>query len=178
MKIAQVAPLLESVPPQGYGGTERVVSYLTEELMREMDLFQYQAKGNDLVVSDVSDQEGWKKIKETLIKGVGMGSVPVIKIEDCGYGDSRTLYAKHDHAPGDVDLRCGKADSVGGEHRLDHVVHELAHAVVDTRDARRLGGENVVVIRRHHDGKYCHVTSPRPDSLRRVHVDAPPPSSG
>ena len=32
MKIAQVAPLFESVPPQGYGGTERVVSYLTEEL--------------------------------------------------------------------------------------------------------------------------------------------------
>ena len=35
MKIAQVAPLYESVPPQGYGGTERVVSYLTEELVRE-----------------------------------------------------------------------------------------------------------------------------------------------
>jgi glycosyltransferase involved in cell wall biosynthesis len=35
MKIAQVAPLYESVPPHGYGGTERVVSYLTEELVRE-----------------------------------------------------------------------------------------------------------------------------------------------
>jgi glycosyltransferase involved in cell wall biosynthesis len=35
MKIAQVAPLFESVPPQGYGGTERVVSYLTEELVRQ-----------------------------------------------------------------------------------------------------------------------------------------------
>ncbi|MGA0611556.1 glycosyltransferase family 4 protein [Caldimonas sp. KR1-144] len=33
MKIAQVAPLFESVPPQGYGGTERVVSYLTEALV-------------------------------------------------------------------------------------------------------------------------------------------------
>src|SRR4051794_35914007 len=33
MKIAQVAPLFESVPPQLYGGTERVVSYLTEELV-------------------------------------------------------------------------------------------------------------------------------------------------
>src|SRR5918992_635050 len=35
MRIAQVAPLFESVPPQTYGGTERVVSYLTEELVRE-----------------------------------------------------------------------------------------------------------------------------------------------
>jgi glycosyltransferase involved in cell wall biosynthesis len=35
MRIAQVAPLFESVPPKLYGGTERVVSYLTEELVRE-----------------------------------------------------------------------------------------------------------------------------------------------
>jgi glycosyltransferase involved in cell wall biosynthesis len=33
VKIAQVAPLFESVPPKRYGGTERVVSYLTEELV-------------------------------------------------------------------------------------------------------------------------------------------------
>ena len=33
MKIAQVAPLMESVPPKTYGGTERVVSYLTETLV-------------------------------------------------------------------------------------------------------------------------------------------------
>lgn len=42
MKIAQIAPLIESVPPRFYGGTERVVSYLTEELVRlghEVTLF-------------------------------------------------------------------------------------------------------------------------------------------
>src|ERR1700756_5399920 len=42
MRIAQVAPLFESVPPKGYGGTERVVSWLTEELVRlghEVTLF-------------------------------------------------------------------------------------------------------------------------------------------
>jgi glycosyltransferase involved in cell wall biosynthesis len=35
MRIAQVAPLMESCPPALYGGTERVVSYLTEELVRQ-----------------------------------------------------------------------------------------------------------------------------------------------
>lgn len=35
MRIAQIAPLYESVPPKTYGGTERVVHYLTEELVRE-----------------------------------------------------------------------------------------------------------------------------------------------
>ena len=42
LRIAQVAPLFESVPPQGYGGTERVVSYLTEALVEaghEVTLF-------------------------------------------------------------------------------------------------------------------------------------------
>ena len=34
VKIAQIAPLMESCPPQLYGGTERIVSYLTEELVR------------------------------------------------------------------------------------------------------------------------------------------------
>src|SRR5437879_5421674 len=35
LRIAQVAPLHESVPPKLYGGTERVVSYLTEELVQQ-----------------------------------------------------------------------------------------------------------------------------------------------
>jgi glycosyltransferase involved in cell wall biosynthesis len=42
VRVAQVAPLYESVPPQMYGGTERVVSYLTEELVaagHEVTLF-------------------------------------------------------------------------------------------------------------------------------------------
>ncbi len=41
MRIAQVSPLYESVPPKLYGGTERVVSYLTEELV---------AQGHDLTL--------------------------------------------------------------------------------------------------------------------------------
>lgn len=42
MKIAQISPLMESVPPRLYGGTERIVSYLTEELVQmghEVTLF-------------------------------------------------------------------------------------------------------------------------------------------
>ena len=35
MKIAQIAPLMESIPPRLYGGSERVVSYLTEELVAQ-----------------------------------------------------------------------------------------------------------------------------------------------
>src|SRR5215468_9561650 len=35
MRIAQIAPLTEAIPPRLYGGTERVVSWLTEELVAQ-----------------------------------------------------------------------------------------------------------------------------------------------
>jgi glycosyltransferase involved in cell wall biosynthesis len=54
MKIAQVAPLIESVPPRLYGGTERIVSYLTEELVRlghEVTLF---ASGDSITNAELA----------------------------------------------------------------------------------------------------------------------------
>jgi hypothetical protein len=46
MRIAQVAPLAEAVPPRLYGGTERVVSWLTEELVRQGHLVTLFASGD------------------------------------------------------------------------------------------------------------------------------------
>src|SRR5438270_7290055 len=48
MRIAQVAPLYESVPPKLYGGTERVVSYLTEELVQQGHEVTLFASGDSL----------------------------------------------------------------------------------------------------------------------------------
>src|SRR5881392_215219 len=53
MKIAQVAPLYESVPPHRYGGTERVVSYLTEELV---------ARGHDVTLFASGDSHTAAKL--------------------------------------------------------------------------------------------------------------------
>ena len=53
MRIAQVAPLIESVPPRLYGGTERIVSYLTEELVEmghEVTLF---ASGDSITAAEL-----------------------------------------------------------------------------------------------------------------------------
>jgi glycosyltransferase involved in cell wall biosynthesis len=46
MRIAQIAPLYESVPPKLYGGTERIVSYLTEELVRQKQEVTLLASGD------------------------------------------------------------------------------------------------------------------------------------
>jgi stage V sporulation protein R len=78
--------------------------YLTEELMREMDMFEYEARGDEFVIDKVSDDEGWKQVKETLIKSVGTGSIPVIKIDDADFGHTRTLYLKHTHDGRDLQL--------------------------------------------------------------------------
>jgi glycosyltransferase involved in cell wall biosynthesis len=54
MRIAQIAPLVESVPPRLYGGTERIVSYLTEELVRlghEVTLF---ASGDSVTSAELA----------------------------------------------------------------------------------------------------------------------------
>ena len=78
--------------------------YLTEDLMREMDLFQYQVRGGDLVVDKVSDEEGWNEVKQTLIANVGTNSIPVIKVEDADFGHNRTLGLKHYHDGRDLHL--------------------------------------------------------------------------
>ncbi len=46
MRIAQVSPVFERVPPKAYGGTERVISYLTEELI---------AQGHDVTLFATGD---------------------------------------------------------------------------------------------------------------------------
>ena len=78
--------------------------FLTEELMREMDMFQYEPRGDEMVVSKVSDKDGWREVKETLLKSVGMGTIPVIKVEDADYGHVRALYMKHYHDGRDLQL--------------------------------------------------------------------------
>lgn len=53
MRIAQVAPLYESVPPRLYGGTERVVSYLTEECVRQGHDVTLFASGDSLTRAEL-----------------------------------------------------------------------------------------------------------------------------
>jgi glycosyltransferase involved in cell wall biosynthesis len=53
MRIAQIAPLIESVPPRLYGGTERLVSYLAEELVRQGHEVTLFASGDSLTSAEL-----------------------------------------------------------------------------------------------------------------------------
>jgi glycosyltransferase involved in cell wall biosynthesis len=63
MKIAQVAPLYESVPPKLYGGTERIVSYLTEELVN---------RGHDVTLFATGDSITRAKLVTVAAEGLRM----------------------------------------------------------------------------------------------------------
>ena len=78
--------------------------FLTEELMRSLDLFEYRPQGQDLVVSEVSDERSWRQVKEALLNSVGMSATPVVKVIDADYGQSRGLYLKHEHDGRDLQL--------------------------------------------------------------------------
>jgi stage V sporulation protein R len=71
--------------------------FLTVDIIRELELFQHEKRGKDRIITKVADDEGWEEIKENLIKNTGMGSIPVIKIDDADFGKNRTLYLKHYH---------------------------------------------------------------------------------
>jgi glycosyltransferase involved in cell wall biosynthesis len=53
MRIAQVAPLIESVPPKLYGGTERIVAYLSDELVRQGHQVTLFASGDSVTKAEL-----------------------------------------------------------------------------------------------------------------------------
>ena len=65
MRIAQVAPLFESVPPKAYGGTERVVSYLTEALV---------AKGHDVTLFASGDSQTTARLIPIVSSGMRLAA--------------------------------------------------------------------------------------------------------
>lgn len=56
--------------------------YLTKELCEELNLFQYNERTFDIVIEEISDETGWKTIRDTLSYTAGMGNIPYIRVVD------------------------------------------------------------------------------------------------
>lgn len=78
--------------------------FLTEEIMRDLDIFQHEKRGKERVITKVSDEQQWKSIKETLLTNVALGSRPVIFIDDADFQGARTLLCRHEHDGRDLQL--------------------------------------------------------------------------
>lgn len=77
--------------------------YLTEEICRELNLYEYSKKGKDYVVEEVADGEGWKKIRNNMCDNCGMGGVPLIRVKEMSKKD-KSLILEHVHDGRDLDI--------------------------------------------------------------------------
>ncbi len=71
-------------------------NYLTFDLCQELNLFEYEEEDRYYVVAEVSNQEGWRRIRNQLALMVGYGSIPNITVESMEKND-RTLTLKHSY---------------------------------------------------------------------------------
>jgi glycosyltransferase involved in cell wall biosynthesis len=94
MRIAQVAPLWESVPPKLYGGTERIVSYVTEELVR---------MGHDVTLFASGDSETAARLEAIcpqalrLNTGIFNRDAPMIMLQERALGAAGDFDVVHSH---------------------------------------------------------------------------------
>jgi len=94
MKIAQVAPLWESVPPKLYGGTERIVSYITEELVK---------LGHDVTLFASGDSETAARLEAIcpqalrLNTGIFNRDAPIIMQQERALGTTKDFDIIHSH---------------------------------------------------------------------------------
>ena len=75
--------------------------YLDQQMCQELNLFAYKKRGNELVVSEKADEEGWKVIRDQIANSCGLGSIPVISISGVEGGD---LVLEHDFDGRELDM--------------------------------------------------------------------------
>jgi len=68
-----------------------------------MNLFEYAKIGNSYIVTEVSDEEGWKKIRDTIANNVGLAGIPVIKVAEWVQKDN-TLVLEHEYDGREIEL--------------------------------------------------------------------------
>jgi stage V sporulation protein R len=68
--------------------------YLTQEMCLETNLFQYMHKSSDYIIEEISDDLGWKEIRNTLSSTCGCGGIPVIQAVEVS-GKDKKLTLKH-----------------------------------------------------------------------------------
>lgn len=69
-------------------------NYLTYEIAQGDNLFEYEEEDRYYTITEVSNEEGWRHVRNTLANHVGVGSIPNVVVEDMQCGN-RTLILRH-----------------------------------------------------------------------------------
>jgi len=82
--------------------------YLDRDFMTEMNYFTYSFKKSKkyTTIDDISDDGGWEKVRDELIKNVGLNRLPVVYIDEVR--KNNVLCLKHEHDGRDLDLSYGQ----------------------------------------------------------------------
>ncbi len=80
-----------------------LLRYLTYDLCNELNLFEYKKSGNEYIVSEVSDEEGWKQTRNSLALSVGLGGMPTIRITEMVKKDNM-IVLEHEYDGRELEL--------------------------------------------------------------------------
>lgn len=105
--------------------------YLTKDLCEELNLFQYAKRNFDFVVEEVSDEDGWRKIRDSLASTCGFGSIPYIRVMELNKKNNTLIL----------------------EHVFDGRELELVYAKETLKYMQSLWGYSVNLVSRTKDGK-------------------------
>tara|TARA_R110000751_G_scaffold88303_1_gene174574 strand:+ start:1448 stop:2755 length:1308 start_codon:yes stop_codon:yes gene_type:complete len=78
--------------------------YLDEKFMKDMNYFSYSFKKEkkSITIDDVSDNDGWEKVRDELIRNVGLNRIPIVFVDEIE--KDNTLSLIHEHDDRDLDL--------------------------------------------------------------------------
>jgi len=103
--------------------------YLNYELCEEMNLFEYKLSGKDYLISEVSDESGWKEIRNALASQVGASSIPVITVTEWDRKNNK-LFLNHTYDGREIEMTYAQNvlkhifDIIGGEINLSAIINE------------------------------------------------------
>lgn len=116
-------------------------NYLTFDLCRELNLFQYDEEDRYYVVTEVANQDGWREIRNQLALMVGYGSIPNITVESMQKND-RTLILKHAYDNRELHLNY-TAETLkhiqslwGGKVILKTILNNIQRCIICTEDGK------------------------------------------
>lgn len=115
--------------------------YLTEELCREMNLFQFKKRGVNYVVEEVPDESGWREIRNTLANDAGMGFFPSIKVVEVDNKDN-SLLLLHEYDGRELELTYAQETLKylvtlwGGKVKLKTVMNTLNKTIICDGDKK------------------------------------------
>ena len=82
--------------------------YMDQKFMSDMNYFSYSFKKDkkNITIDDISNDEGWEKVRDELINNVGLSRIPVVYVDEVE--KDNTLCLTHEHDGRDLDLKYAK----------------------------------------------------------------------